>query len=74
MNEKNKAVKTKRFTARGCWNFVKELFHPHQVTWPGAKETRNKTLLVLGVTLALALILLAFDTLAGGIFRITTMW
>lgn len=73
MSEKNKSVKAKRFTVSGCWNCVKELFHPHQVTWPGAKETRNKTMLVLGITVAMAVLLLAFDTLAGSVLRFATM-
>lgn len=53
---------------------VKEFFHPSQVTWPGFKETKNKTVLVIMVTIVLAVLLLAFDAVSGLILRITTVW
>lgn len=68
--EKGKAGNTLKKMARA----VKEFFHPSQVTWPGFKETKNKTILVIMVTIALAVLLLAFDAVSGLILRITTIW
>lgn len=43
-------------------NYIKESAEElKKVTWPTAKETRNYTLLVIGVSLAVALFLGALD-------------
>ena len=65
--------KGKDNTMRKLAHSMKEFFHPAQVTWPSFRDTKNKTVLVIAVTIVLAVLLLAFDAAAGLLLRITAM-
>lgn len=47
---------------------IKEFIHPSNVTWKPKKEAAKETVLVICVVIALAVVMIAADSLIGFLF------
>lgn len=50
------------------FHVVKEFIHPANVTWKPKKEAAKETVLVLAVVIAVAIVMIAADSLIGYLF------
>ena len=50
------------------FHVVKEFIHPSNVTWKPKKEAAKETVLVLAVVIAVAIVMIAADSLIGYLF------